>query len=137
MRVGGEQLLQPRVRRTTPSLRQVVLDPAGILAIEDHSRVTLCQQSIETQLDSFCTIGTTSGGRRGGSEPTESITHVKYIPPSVSRAWKLNLDVFVYQDRDGDKLRRQSAVDLIEPKIESAVNVDKQTSMLNAQKVVA
>ena len=56
---------QPCVPRLTLSLRQALLEPAESLAIEDHSRVTLCQQGTETQLGWFCTVETTSAPRPG------------------------------------------------------------------------
>jgi hypothetical protein len=58
-----EQLSRPCVRRLTLSLRQVLLEPAEPLAMEDHSRGTLSQQGTETQFSWFCTIETTSAPR--------------------------------------------------------------------------
>ena len=45
-------------------------------------------------------MGSTTPGL-GGSGSTKTMTHLKYIPPSVSRARKRNSGIFVNHDRDG------------------------------------
>jgi hypothetical protein len=48
--------------KRTPSLHQILLEPAEPLPMEAHSGVTLCQQGMEVQLGWLCTIETTSTG---------------------------------------------------------------------------
>jgi hypothetical protein len=69
----GRVLWRPRGPRLTLSLRQILLDPADSLAMEDHSRVTLCQQGAETQFSWYCTIETTSATTAIAIRTTRSV----------------------------------------------------------------
>jgi hypothetical protein len=81
-------LSQPYVRRLTLSPGQVLLELAEPLAMENHSRVTLCQQGTETQFSWFCTIETMSA-RRTENTKTERVV----VPPPAHRGRCRAVDV--------------------------------------------
>ena len=72
--IGGrrEQLSRSCALRLRLSLSQALLEPAESLEMESHPRLTLSQQSTETQFGWFCTIETTSA-RRPGNTKTERV----------------------------------------------------------------
>ena len=56
-----ERLSRPCIPRLTLSLRQVRLEPAELLPMEEYLGVVLSQQGAEAHLGLFCIFGTTSG----------------------------------------------------------------------------